>query len=56
MAVGLGVGLVAGAVLALLFAPQSGEETRAYVKEKAKVAVDKAKTIRDNLGKFKKGE
>jgi gas vesicle protein len=33
--IGLIVGALTGAVLALLFAPQSGEETRAQVREKS---------------------
>ncbi len=32
--VSLGVGVLAGAVVALLLAPQSGKETRAYLKKK----------------------
>jgi gas vesicle protein len=35
LAVGLIVGALTGAVIALLFAPQSGEETRAQIKEKS---------------------
>jgi gas vesicle protein len=34
-AVGILVGALTGAVIALLFAPQSGEETRAQLKEKS---------------------
>lgn len=33
--IGLGVGLVAGGILGLLFAPKSGSETRAIIREKA---------------------
>ena len=33
--IGFIVGAVSGAVTALLLAPQSGEETRTYIKEKA---------------------
>jgi len=39
--VGLVVGGIAGAVVALLYAPQSGEQTRAVIKEKAIELVDK---------------
>lgn len=40
--VGLVVGGVTGAVVALLFAPQSGEETRTLIKDKAIELRDKA--------------
>lgn len=33
--IALGVGLLVGAVVALLYAPQSGEETRKQIAEKA---------------------
>ena len=43
-AIGFGVGLLAGAVIggviALLYAPQSGTETRQLIKDKASDAVD----------------
>lgn len=39
---GFVVGGVAGAVVALLFAPQSGEETRTLIKEKSIELRDKA--------------
>ena len=46
-AIGLGIGILAGAVVgatvALLFAPQSGKETRKMIKEKATEVVDKVK-------------
>lgn len=40
--VGFMVGGLAGAVVALLFAPQSGEETRTIIKEKSIELRDKA--------------
>lgn len=50
-AIGFGVGLLAGAVVggvvALLYVPQSGKETRQMVKDKTTEAVDavRAKTV-----------
>jgi gas vesicle protein len=41
--VGFVVGGLTGAVVALLFAPQSGEETRAIIKDKSIELRDKAK-------------
>ncbi len=41
-AMGLVIGGLAGAVAALLFAPQSGEQTRAQIKEKSIELRDKA--------------
>ncbi len=40
--VGFIVGGLSGAIVALLFAPQSGEETRAYIKDKSIELRDKA--------------
>ena len=40
--VGFIVGGLSGAVVALLFAPQSGEETRAFIKDKSIELRDKA--------------
>jgi gas vesicle protein len=40
--IGFVVGGLTGAVVALLFAPQSGEETRAHIKEKSIELRDKA--------------
>lgn len=37
------LGAVSGAVLALLFAPASGEETREYLQQKARESKDKAR-------------
>ena len=41
--VALLAGLAVGAVLGVLFAPESGEETRSLIKEKANALTDKAK-------------
>lgn len=41
-AIGLVIGGLAGAVAALLFAPQSGEQTRAQIKEKSIELRDRA--------------
>lgn len=46
--IGLGVGLLAGAVLGLLFAPQSGKETRTLIKDKAE---DLGAKVRGIVGK-----
>jgi gas vesicle protein len=43
---GIAAGLVAGAVIGLLFAPKSGKETRTYICEGAKAGV---KTIKDTI-------
>lgn len=40
--IGFVVGGLTGAVIALLFAPQSGEETRTYIKEKSIELRDRA--------------
>ncbi|MCS7010960.1 MAG: YtxH domain-containing protein [Anaerolineales bacterium] len=40
--IGFVVGGLTGAIVALLFAPQSGEETRTYIKEKSIELRDKA--------------
>jgi gas vesicle protein len=51
LAIGIGVGLLAGVVIggvvALLFAPQSGKETRQMIKDKATDAVD---TVKEKSG------
>jgi gas vesicle protein len=45
--VGFLVGGIAGAVVALLYAPQSGEETRGQIKEKAIELKDKTTVVLD---------
>ena len=50
--VGLVVGGITGAVVALLYAPQTGEQTRAVIKEKAIELVDKTtETVEDTYKK-----
>ena len=54
LGIGLLVGAVVGGAVALLFAPKSGKETRALIKEKVsnikdKVG-DKVNTMRHNVG------
>lgn len=44
-AVGVVLGAVIGASLAILFAPKSGEETREIVKKRAKEYLNKGKEI-----------
>jgi gas vesicle protein len=52
------IGLGAGAALGVLFAPQSGEDTRAYLRTSAQDSVDEAvasgkkvaRRVRKNLG------
>lgn len=48
---GLFVGTVMGAALAIIFAPQSGEETRAIIKAKSDEMQLKAKEMADSLSK-----
>ena len=52
-AVGFGIGLLTGAVIggviALLYAPQSGKETRAMLKDKATRVVD---TVMEKTGEI----
>jgi gas vesicle protein len=36
------IGIGVGAILGLIFAPQAGEDTRAYIREKAEDGVDEA--------------
>ena len=49
---GFVIGGVTGAIVALLFAPQSGEETRAVIKEKSIELHDKAsKIVEEGLSK-----
>lgn len=42
-------GAVLGSIAAILFAPKSGRETRAQIKQKAEEAKEKAKNKRDEL-------
>jgi len=44
---GIIVGAVVGGAVALLFAPKSGMETRALIKEKAEEATEKVKETAD---------
>lgn len=54
--IAFGVGVVVGGILALLFAPQSGKETRQFIKKEVAVVGEEAAKIRDKVtGKFKKG-
>ena len=43
--VGLGVGLIVGGVLGILFAPQSGKETRAEIMDRAEDFIGKVKAL-----------
>lgn len=53
--VGFGIGLLSGAViggvLALLFAPQSGKETRQLIKDKTGEALDTVKDAASEVGR-----
>jgi gas vesicle protein len=49
LGIGVGIGLLAGAVIALLYAPQSGQDTRLLISEKVGAVKDK---IKDREGKF----
>jgi gas vesicle protein len=57
---GLIVGAVIGGAVALLYAPQSGPETRRMVKEKALEAKEKAakaaQKIKESVGSYVKSE
>jgi gas vesicle protein len=46
---GLVLGLLAGAVIAMVAAPQSGEDTRDLLKAKAREAADRARDTADDL-------
>lgn len=43
--IGLGIGVLIGGILGILYAPKSGEETRQIIKEKAVELKDKAKGL-----------
>lgn len=45
--IGVIIGFLAGATVALLYAPKSGVETREIIKEKAIELKDKASSIKD---------
>lgn len=49
-------GLGLGAVIALLFAPRSGEETREYLRERAEEGVDtlkqRARELKERAGEY----
>jgi gas vesicle protein len=57
-AVGLLLGALVGAGLALLFAPQSGEETRRLIRRRtkrlARDAGDKLDDVKDNVKRLKR--
>lgn len=47
-AIGAAIGATIGAALALLYAPKSGQETRAYMAKKAKLLRDQAQHTVEN--------
>jgi gas vesicle protein len=54
--IGLLVGFIAGATVALLYAPQEGKKTRALIKERARAAGARVRVVRDKVsGQFKRG-
>ena len=52
---GLIIGAIAGAVTSLLYAPQSGEETRKILKRKAKEVHGKSKVLAKKMQKEMEG-
>ncbi len=51
---GLTAGLLLGALAGILFAPKSGKETRADIREGAKVGADMVKEAAGQVGEFAK--
>jgi gas vesicle protein len=49
LGIGLGIGILVGAVLGILYAPKSGKETRQIIKTKA------TDVVRDVRGRFGHG-
>ena len=45
MGLGILVGLLAGATLGMLFAPQSGRETRYLIRQRVGSGIDKARSV-----------
>jgi gas vesicle protein len=46
---GVGVGVIVGAAVALLLAPQAGEQTRAQIRDSAEDAMSRLRTSMDDL-------
>jgi hypothetical protein len=49
LAAGIAIGLVVGAGIALLFAPQSGEDTREAIADRGRRVADRGKDVWDDL-------
>jgi gas vesicle protein len=52
---GVFIGLLAGTVLAMIAAPQSGEETRDLLRAKAREAVDRTRDAADDISQTVSG-